>query len=60
MLKPWRTLQARALLAGFHASLIDGDDGRPELVVSRWALTRSFTDLSEAGAWLSRVEGPRA
>jgi hypothetical protein len=56
-LKAWRTAQARALLLGFSAPLIDGDDGRPLLVVSRWALCRSFADLGELEAWLQRVEG---
>lgn len=46
-LKPWKTAQAEALLAGFSAVLTDSDDGRPMIVVSRWALTRSFTDLAE-------------
>lgn len=58
-LKPWKTAQAAALLAGFVATLTEGDDGRPMLVVSRWALTRSFTDLDEIQAWLARVGQPR-
>lgn len=58
--KPWEDLQARYLLKQFHASLIDGDDGRPLLVVSRWALCMSFTDSSVAEAWLKRVGGPDA
>ncbi|MBP5992241.1 MAG: hypothetical protein KA766_19760 [Piscinibacter sp.] len=57
MPKPWLTLQARALLVGLRASLLAGDDGRPELVVSRWAMTRSFRDLREAEAWLARAGG---
>ncbi len=57
MPKPWLTLQARALLVGLRASLLAGDDGRPELVVSRWAMTRSFRDLREAEAWLVRAGG---
>lgn len=56
-LKPWKTAQARCLLAGFTAALTDGDDGRPMLVVSRWALCRSFTELDELEAWLRRVTG---
>lgn len=55
--KAWATVQARCALAGFRADLIDGDDGRPLLVVSRWALTRSFEAPSDALAWLQRVTG---
>lgn len=58
-LKDWRTVQAECLLAGFKADLIDGDDGRPMLVVSRWALTRSFSAPAEARMWLARVAGGR-
>lgn len=56
-LAPWVTAQARATLAGFHASLIDTDDGRPQLVCSRWAMTRAFDNLPELEAWLARVTG---
>lgn len=58
--KPWVTAQARATLAGFHAVLIDTDDGRPQLVCSRWAMTRAFDDLVELETWLRRVEGKAA
>jgi len=58
--KPWRNLQARFQLAKFGASLIDGDDGRPSLVVSRWALCKSFNYPAEAEAWLKRVRGNHA
>lgn len=56
-LKAWRTAQARATLAGFTANLTDGDDGRPQLVCSRWAMTRAFDNLAELETWLVRVEG---
>jgi predicted trehalose synthase len=59
-LKPWRNAQAECLLAGFAAALIDGDDGRPMLVCSRWALTKAFTELQEFSAWLTRVRGKAA
>ena len=59
-LKPWLRLQAECLMAGFPASLIDGDDGRPLLVVSRWALCRSFSSVPDAEAWLARVSGKTA
>jgi hypothetical protein len=55
--KVWATLQARATLAGFTAHLIEGDDGRPLLIVSRWALTTSFDDAAAAERWLNRVAG---
>jgi hypothetical protein len=55
--KPWLTVQAEFLMAGFPASLIDDDAGQPMLVVSRWALTRSFSSVAEAEAWLARVGG---
>ncbi len=57
-LKPWRTGQARATLAGFTAHLTQTDEGNPELILSRWALSRSFTDLAELDAWLQRVGAP--
>ena len=57
--KAWATVQARCTLVGFKADLIDGDDGRLVLVVSRWALTRTFSTPAEAEAWLQRVGAPR-
>jgi hypothetical protein len=56
-LKAWKTAQAEAILAGFTASLIDGDDGAPLLLVSRWALTKGFTSLADFRAWLQPVTG---
>lgn len=55
--KAWATVQAELVLGGWHAALIDGDDGRPLLVVSRWAMTRSFDDLTEAQRWANQVLG---
>jgi len=55
--KAWRTAQARATLAGFTATLGETDDGRPELLVSRWALTRGFDSLAELDRWLLMVTG---
>lgn len=57
--KPWATLRAEFTLVGWTAWLIDGDDGRAMLVVSRWALTRQFAEVDEARAFLSRVAGGR-
>ncbi len=58
--KPWTTAQARATLAGFRAALIDDDHGQPMLVVCRWNLTRSFSDLAEFDVWLTRATGKGA
>jgi hypothetical protein len=55
--KAWLNLQAKCLMAGFPASLIDDDAGQPLLIVSRWALTKSFSSVAEADAWLRRVGG---
>lgn len=55
--KRLKTAQALALLAGYGAELTDDDAGRPMLVISRWALTKSFTDATQAEAWLAQVTG---
>ncbi len=54
------TAKARAALAGITLHAIEGDDGRPELIASRWALTKSFRDLEEVERWLSTVTGKAA
>jgi hypothetical protein len=48
---------ARAALAGVTLYQIDGDFGAPVYVCSRWALTKSFDDLTAVEAWLDRVTG---
>ena len=58
--KAWLGLQAQALLAGFVATLTEDDAGRTMLVVSRWALCRYFTDVTQASVWLARVGGAGA
>lgn len=58
-LKLWRSAQARATLAGFVATLTQTDDGRPELVVSRWALARAFDNLADLERWIDLVTGRR-
>ena len=58
--KAWLNLQARAALAGFVAELGATDSGRISLTVSRLAMTRSFTDLAAAEAWLTLVGAPGA
>lgn len=55
--KAWLTLQARATLAGFVAVLTETDDGRPQMIVSRWSMTKAFDGLADLEAWLDRVAG---
>lgn len=52
------TLQARAALAGATLIEISDDKGRPELILSRWALTRAFRDFDELDATLTRMGAP--
>lgn len=52
------TCQARAALVGATVIEIPGDNGRPELILSRWALTRAFSDLAELERTLDRMEAP--
>lgn len=58
--KTFATLQARCALAGVVLVRTEGDDGAPEFVVSRWALTRAFRSLVEVEQWLQRVTGRAA
>ena len=53
------TATARTCLWGGVLSVIEADDGRPQIVVSRWALTRAFGDLDELEGWLDRVTGSK-
>lgn len=55
--KAFATLRAEAALAGVTLHLCEGDDGKPEYVATRWALTRSFRSLDEVSEWLERVMG---
>jgi len=55
--KALETCRARAALLGIALHVIDGDDGRPLFVATRWALTKNFADLAEVEAWLDRVGG---
>ncbi len=52
------TCQARAALVGATLVEIPSDDGRPELILSRWALTRAFSDLAELERTLDRMGAP--
>lgn len=53
------TTKARCALWGAVMSVIEGDDGRPMILITRWALTRSFSDLDEVEQWLDRVGAKR-
>ena len=33
------------------------DDGRPEWIATRWAMTRAFADLASLEAFVDRVAG---
>lgn len=59
-LKEWRTDQAQALHAGYAAILGEDDAGRPELIVSRWAMTRAFVAVEEFDLRLRRAPGTGA
>lgn len=54
------TLKARAALTGAQLLEIEGDDGRPVLILTRWALTRSFTgdDLEALDRTLTLMGAP--
>jgi hypothetical protein len=58
--KAWATVQARAVLQGITAVLIEADDGRPQLICSKWHLTRAFDAPGEVESWLARVTGQAA
>jgi hypothetical protein len=52
------TCQARAALVGATLTEIPDDTGHPELILSRWALTRAFRDLAELERTLDRMGAP--
>ncbi len=54
------TLTARAALAGVILHHTEGDFVPHLFIVSRWALTREFTDLDAVDRWLDLVTGKRA
>ena len=58
--KALATCQARAALLGATLHALPDDGGRAEFIVSRWALTKSFSTLTEVEAWLNRVEGRKS
>lgn len=54
------TLIARAALVGVIVHRIESDFGGEELIASRWALTKSFSNMDALEAWLDRVTGKPA
>lgn len=58
--KPWQNALAEVFLADWHGELLVGDDGRPELVVTKFARTRRFGDLAELQHWLAQIGAPAA
>ena len=55
--KKFATCQARAALAGVTLIRLEGDDGRPKFIASRWALTKNFDNINLVDVWLTRVTG---
>ena len=54
------TLTARAALAGIAMHHIEGDFVPDIFLVTKWALTREFTDLDAVERWLDMVTGRKA
>ncbi|RTL30699.1 MAG: hypothetical protein EKK47_10375 [Burkholderiales bacterium] len=54
------TAKARTALWGGTLTEIDTDDGRPQFIVSRWALCKAFDSIDGVEAFLDRVEGAKA
>lgn len=54
------TLTARAALAGVTLHHAEGDFVPHLFIVSRWALTREFTDLDAVDRWLDLVTGSKS
>ena len=52
------TCKARAALLGATLTEIVNDAGQPELILSRWALTRAFSNLAELERILDRMGAP--
>lgn len=49
------TLQARAALSGIALHHVEGENGRPVYIATKWALTKQFESLDEVEAWIDRV-----
>lgn len=51
------TLTARAALLGVTLHRIEGDFVPNLYIVSRWSLTREFTNMADLEAWIDLVSG---
>lgn len=49
------TLQAQAALLGVVLTEVEGDDGAPVYVISRWAYTRQCSSIDEVRDRLRRM-----
>lgn len=57
--KRFSTLCARAALAGITLRHLEGDFGPNLFIVSKWTLTRQFTEMRELEKWLDMVTGTK-
>ena len=55
--KRFATAQALAALHGVTLHQLEGDDGRPVFIATRWAMTKQLDSLDAVDAWLARVTG---
>lgn len=53
------TATARVCLWRGILVVIEADDGRPQILITRWALTRVFADMDELERWLDTVTGAK-
>jgi hypothetical protein len=54
------TARARAALAGAELHVIEGDDGCPEWIVTREAVTSKLQSLDDVERWLEHFAASRA
>ena len=59
--KPFANLQAVAALHGVALDQVEGDNGQPLYIATRWAMTKQLEtlQLQEVAAWLSMVTGKK-
>lgn len=51
----FRTLQAKAAIAGIQVNILSAPAGGSELVASRWAFAKRFDSVAALEAWLQRA-----
>jgi hypothetical protein len=49
------TLRACAALAGYEFVSIEGDNGRPEYILTRGAMCERFANLDDVEIWLASI-----